>query len=102
MVAVVNSPFSSDASLALALALTPRRYHPRAGTEHQGPAALPPAPAELRVACELLRPHLARAAHHIFVAGELFDTHWTTGVEAVGGNADLGAHTKLTTVGKLR
>src|SRR4051812_48913653 len=49
-----------------------------------------------------LRAHLAAAAHHVLVGSELLDAHWPTGMEAIGRNADLGAHAELAAVGELR
>ena len=48
-----------------------------------------------------LRSQLARASHHIFIAGELLDTDGTTGVKLIGGNADLRAHAEFAAIGEL-
>src|SRR5579864_2159885 len=45
--------------------------------------------------------HLPVAAHDVFEAGELLCAHRAARVELVGGDADLRAHAKLRSVGKL-
>src|SRR6516225_4183993 len=49
-----------------------------------------------------LRPHLPRSAYHVLVAGELLHADRAAGVETVRGDADLGSHTELATIGELR
>src|SRR6185369_6047997 len=46
--------------------------------------------------------HLSAAAHHVLVTGELLHAHRSTRVEAVGGDADLGAHAEFAAIRKLR
>src|ERR1700736_2973498 len=47
------------------------------------------------------RSDLPRAVHAILEAGELLDADWAAGVEAAGGDADLGAEAEFAAVGEL-
>ena len=47
------------------------------------------------------RPRLAGAAHDVLEGGELLDADGAAGVQAAGGDADLGAHAELAAVGEL-
>src|SRR5690606_27238662 len=49
-----------------------------------------------------LGPRLALAAHPVLVAGQLLRANRSAGVQLAGGDADLGAHAELATVGELR
>ena len=47
-------------------------------------------------------PNLAVATHHETLDSERLGTHRTVGVQAGGGNADLGAEAELATIGEAR
>jgi hypothetical protein len=39
----------------------------------------------------LFRPDLPITVNNPFVAGQLFERHWSTGMEFLGGDSDFGA-----------
>src|SRR5262249_42804463 len=47
------------------------------------------------------RSDLPRSVHTVLEGGELLDADWAAGVEAAGGDADLGAEAELAAVGAL-
>lgn len=49
-----------------------------------------------------LRAGLATAMYNVLVSAELLKAHGSAGVHFTGGNADLGAHSEFTAIGKLR
>src|SRR6202012_1517483 len=52
-------------------------------------------------ASRLLRPRLAGPVDHVFVAGELLDTHRPAGMKAIGRYTDLRTHAEIATVREL-
>ena len=49
-----------------------------------------------------LRPGLSGAAHLIFEGGQLLDAHRPARMKLARGNPNLSAHSKFSTIGKLR
>src|ERR1700733_8209338 len=60
------------------------------------------APAAAGIASANLRPYLPGAAHDILVAGQLLHAYRTSGVETIGGYADLRTHPELPAISELR